>query len=412
MVKLYQRPFIFKTCTQGGYLIVIPRNEITARICKLQQAMQQKNIAGSIIIQRVDLYYFSGTGQNAHLVIPVSGTPILFVKKSLARAQQESPLAQIVPFEDWEGLKKQVKSLTPPGSQIGFELDVVPVKLFERYQNLLADYKLVDISGEIRKIRAVKSPFELQQLQESALVSNMIFDHAAAVIKPGMTEVELAGHLEFFARTHGHQGAVRMRGFNQELYYGHIMAGENSAAISFFDGPTGGSGLNPSYPQGAGLARLKEHEPILIDFVTAVKGYMVDQTRIFSIGEPPLHLRKAFEKAVEIKNALAKMGKPEVTGSLLYLHAEKMARNSGLANHFMGYTEKVSFIGHGVGLELDELPVIAKGLDFPLVEGMVFALEPKFIFPGEGTVGIEDTFVVEANGLKQLTLTSDQFTIV
>jgi Xaa-Pro dipeptidase len=224
--------------------------------------------------------------------------------------------------------------------------------------------------------------------------------------------VELAGQLEFHARTLGHQGAVRMRGFNQELYFGHIMSGDNAAAISFFDGPTGGSGLNPSYPQGAGKEIIRANEPILVDFVSVLGGYMVDQTRIYSIGEPPAYLLEAYNQAVKIKKSLAAAGKPGVRGSLLFEQAEQMAREAGLANHFMGYTEKVSFVGHGVGIELDELPVIARGLDTLLEEGMVFALEPKFIFPGEGTVGIEDTFVVGKDNLKQITGFSDQLQII
>jgi Xaa-Pro dipeptidase len=190
------------------------------------------------------------------------------------------------------------------------------------------------------------------------------------------------------------------------------MAGESASTVSFFDGPTGGHGLNPSYPQGAGMAIVNKYEPVLVDFVSVYEGYMVDQTRIFCLGEPPRHLLEAYSRAVEIKQTLIKDGKPGVLGSVLYKTAENQAAQAGLANHFMGYTEKVSFVGHGVGIELDEMPVIARGLDLPLEEGMVFALEPKFIFPGEGAVGIEDTFVVRQNGLQQITIFSDELQII
>jgi len=139
---------------------------------------------------------------------------------------------------------------------------------------------------------------------------------------------------------------------------------------------------------------------------------MVDQTRIFSIGEPPAHLLEAYRKAVSIKEALISAGKAGIAANTLYDKAERMVLEAGLGNHFMGYIEKISFIGHGVGLELDEMPVIARGLETRLEEGMAFALEPKFIFPGEGTVGIEDTFVVEAGQLKQLTSFSDELQII
>lgn len=370
--------------------------------------MREEDIAGALLIQRADLFYFSGTGQNAHLYVPAEGKPVLIVKKSLPRAREESALEEIIPFTGWDIVKDAVASSLTPGARIGVESDVLPANLFFRYAKLLADYNLVDISPHIRLIRAVKSQYELEQMQEAAAISEAVFNHARTVIREGMTEVELSSHLEMQARIHGHQGYVRMRGFNQELYYGHIMAGESAAAISFFDGPTGGSGLNPSYPQGAGISLIKAHEPILIDFVGLFGGYMVDQTRIFCLGKPARHLLEAHKQALNIKNMLIELGKPGVNGSILYARAEEMADRAGLANHFMGYVEKVSFVGHGVGIELDELPVIARNFDQPLQKNMVFALEPKFIFPGEGVVGVEDTFMVGEEKLKQITSFDDQ----
>ncbi len=380
-----------------------PYEELKKRITRLQAAMRKKETGAVLLIQRADLFYFSGTGQNGLLFVPAEGEPTLIIKKSVARAQQESALDNIIPFPGWEGLVDLVEKNIPPLSSLGLELDVLPASLYLRYREKLKNYRLVDISSAIRKIRAIKSGYEIGQMKEAARISKSVFTHARNVIKEGMAEVELAAHLEFHARTLGHQGAVRLRGFNQELYFGHVLTGENASTLSFFDGPTGGSGLNPSFPQGAGAAAIREHEPILIDFVSVLRGYMVDQTRIFCLGEPPPHLLEAHRQAVRIRDALAEMGKPGLKCSSLYEKAAEMAAEAGLANHFMGYVERVNFVGHGVGIELDELPVIAPGYEEPLEEGMAFALEPKFIFPSEGTVGIEDTFVVGREGLVQLT---------
>ena len=386
--------------------------ELQQRISNLQKEMQNKSLAGALIIQRADLFYFSGTGQNGHLFIPASGEPTLLVKKSLDRAKSESALKKIVAFSGTEQLKEVVTSQIPEKSAIGIEADVLPAALYFRYQKIFADYQLVDLSGVIRQIRAVKSVYEINLMRQAAAVGKLVFDYAREIIKPGMSEVELAGQLEMQARRHGHQGAVRMRGFNQELYFGHVMSGDNAAAVSFFDGPTGGSGLNPSYPQGAGTKKISKNEPILVDFVTVIGGYMVDQTRIFCLGSPVAKLQEAYALAVEIKQTLAKMGKAGICGSTLYDLAFTMAEQAGLEQHFMGCPEPVSFVGHGVGIELDELPVIARGYKIELQKGMVFALEPKFIFPGAGTVGIEDTFVVGADYLEQLTDYSDHLQIL
>lgn len=391
---------------------MIPYEELARRINKLQTAIKKNDLAGALLVQRADLFYFSGTGQNAHLFVPAEGEAVLIVKKSMLRAEQESTLPKIISFKGWGELASLIAKTVSRGSIIGLESDVLPANLYFRYQKLLDGFETADISGIVRSIRAVKSSYELEIMSKAAAISEAVFNHAREILKKGLREVELAGHLELKARTLGHQGAVRMRGFNQELYFGHIMAGESASAVSFFDGPTGGNGLNPSYPQGAGMTEVKNNEPVLVDFVSVYEGYMVDQTRIFCLGDPPHHLLEAYNRAVEIKHTLAKEGKPGVMGSDLYLKAEKYATEAGLANHFMGYTEKVSFVGHGVGIELDELPVIAKGLDLPLEEGMVFALEPKFIFPGEGAVGIEDTFVVRRSGLEQITRFSDELQII
>ncbi len=385
-----------------------PFKELQNRINKLQSAMQKNAMGAALIVERANLFYFSGTGQNGHLFVPAEGEPVLVVKKSLTRAQQESALDHIIPFLGWETLVNLIKENINPSAPIGLEMDVLPANLYFRYQEKMPNYRLVDISNIIRQIRSIKSDYEIGQMKEAALISKSVFNHARDIIKEGMAEVELAGHLEFHARTLGHQGAVRMRGFNQELYYGHILTGENAAIISFFDGPTGGTGLNPSFPQGAGAMAIRKNEPILIDFVSVLRGYMVDQTRIFCLGSPPLHLLEAHRQAIGIKKTLAETGKPGIKCSDLFAKASEMAIKAGLANHFMGYVEKVNFIGHGVGIELDELPVIAPGYDQPLVEGMVFALEPKFIFPSEGTVGIEDTFLVGPDGLIQLTEFDDE----
>ncbi len=389
-----------------------PHEEIENRIKKLQAAMRERGIGASLLIQRADLFYFSGTGQNGILFVPAEGEPTLLIKKSITRAQQESAIESIIPFTGWEKLVEIIEENIPANSIIGLELDVLPAGLYLRYQEKLKNYQLDDTSSLIRQIRAIKSDYEIAQMKEAARLSKSVFLHARDKIKAGMAEVELAGHLEFHARTLGHQGAVRMRGFNQELYYGHVLTGDNAATITFFDGPTGGSGLNPSFPQGAGANVIRENEPILIDFVSVLRGYMVDQTRIFCVGELPLHLREAHRQAVRIKNTLARYGKPGVKCSELYAKAAELANEAGLTNHFMGYVEKVNFVGHGVGLELDELPLIAPGYDVPLEEGMVFALEPKFIFPAEGTVGIEDTFVVGCDGLIQLTDFSETLQII
>ncbi len=384
-----------------------PHEELKHRLEGLQQEMRKAGIGGALIEQRVDLFYFSGTAQQGQLLIPAAGEPCLLVRKNLERARRESALKEVEPFEGSARLAELVRELIPAGSRFGLELDVLPANLYFRYRKLFDTFDLVDVSPLIRRLRAVKSPYEIGLMRQAAALSTAMFNYAREIITAGMTEIELAAQLEAFVRARGHQGAVRMRTFNQEMFYDQIMCGANAAAPSYFDGPTGGNGLSAAYPQGAGRGPIRRNETIFIDFVTVLDGYMVDQTRIFCLGQLPEKLRFAHRIALQIKEELMQKGKAGSSGRDLYEHALSLAAGAGLEDYFMGAEEKIKFIGHGVGLELDELPVIARNFDLVLEPGMVIALEPKFIFPRLGVVGVEDTFIVRPDGLEPLTSFDD-----
>lgn len=380
-----------------------PREELYHRIKRFQELLLNNDVDGALIIQKADLFYFSGTCQNAHLFIPAQGEPVLMVRKSLKRAREESALDNINDLRGLDELFKTIAARLNGRGKVGLEMDVLPANLFLKYKKHLFPLEVVDISKFIRETRIIKSPYEIDRLKDSAKLNFEMFSGVSDILREGMTEVELAGKLESLYREKGHQGAIRMRGFNQEIFYGHLMSGWNLSHPSFFDGPTGGTGLNPSYPQSAGFKKIGGNEPIMVDYVGVYNGYMVDQARIFCIGELSGKLVGAYEAALKIKAQIVKNALPGANGKDLYEIAGNIAAESGYRQYFMGFEDRVSFIGHGVGIELDELPVIAKNFNIILQPGMVFALEPKFIFPDEGAVGIEDTFVVTESGLEQIT---------
>lgn len=384
-----------------------PESELKTRIAKIQEKMVAKQIDGILIIQRADLFYFSGTGQNAHLLIPSSGDPVLLVKKNIDRAVEESGLSHIEALASIKALPDKVRSIFGHPTMIGMELDVIPANFYFNYQKMFPKIEIVDASLLIREVRMIKSDFEMENLKRTARMNDRMFGKVSDFLKIGISEVEFAGHLEAYYRSQGHQGAIRMRGFNQELFYGHLMSGTNLARPSFFDGPTGGSGVNPSYPQSAGYKIIAENEPIMVDYVGVLDGYIIDQARIFVFNSLSDKLVRAYEAALRIKSYVIENAKPGVICSELYDRANDIAKDNGFEDYFMGYGEKIKFVGHGVGLELDEFPVIAKGFNMLLEKGMVFALEPKFVFPDEGAVGIEDTFYVTDTGLEPLTTYSD-----
>jgi Xaa-Pro aminopeptidase len=235
----------------------------------------------------------------------------------------------------------------------------------------------------------------------------------ANLLREGISAVELAGQLEAMARRLGHQGIIRMRLWNNEMFYGHLIAGDEAAVPSFLSSPTGGVGLGPAIAQGASRQLIKRNEPVLLDYVFALDGYLIDQTRIFALGGLPDELVAGHKAMLEIQEVVGAAAKPSVTGGELYDLAVSMASEMGYGEHFMGYgDERINFVGHGVGLELDEYPFLARGQDMALEKGMIIALEPKLVYPGLGVVGIENTNLVTDDGLESLTFPEENIVIV
>jgi Xaa-Pro aminopeptidase len=219
-----------------------------------------------------------------------------------------------------------------------------------------------------------------------------------------MREVDLAAEVELRLRRAGNEGSPRVRAFNQEVFMGVAVAGTSAAAASAFDGPVTGGGLSPSSPLGASRSAIPEGAPVVVDYTAMAEGYFVDMTRIAVCGRLGPELERAFGVARAIQDEVARGLRPGAIPSRLHARAVEMAGEAGLGACFMGPPGgQVRFVGHGVGLELDELPVLAPGFDDPLLPGQAVALEPKFVLPGLGAVGIENTWAVAEGGGERLT---------
>ncbi|MBP2663872.1 MAG: creatinase [Firmicutes bacterium] len=390
-----------------------PTVEIESRISKFQQKLVEQAANGALILMQSDLFYFTGTMQNSYLFIPTSGQPVLMVKKSLTRGQQESPLKNIVAIKN----PKQIPEILAAHGyndvgRIGLELDVVPFNIYKTYQKIFSTTEFIDISPDIKEIRAVKSTYEIELMRGALGVIDQAFLAVPSFLREGMSELELAALFEAEMRKRGYAGPCRMRAFSQDFFYGTVCTGDSGFYPNYFDGPVGGQGPNAAQPAGAGWKRINRNEVVYIDYTSIVKGYTGDQTRIFCIGELSQKLVKAYEAALLIEREIVKSIKPGTLAEEPYLLAVKLAAELGYQDHFMGYKEdQVKFVGHGIGLELDEWPILAKGMKTPIVPGMTFALEPKFVFP-EGAIGTENSFVMTETGPQYLSITPQVITYV
>ncbi len=384
---------------------MLTNNEAMQRVTTMQAQLQAKGLDGALFIFPIDVYYFSGTRQNSTLWMPATGEPVLMVRKSLSRARDESALTDIRPFPS----SKEFPSLFGEGvKKIGFTFDVAPVQQLNYYSRMLPGCEFVDISAANREVRSVKSAYELEQLRISGASLCSVFKQVPQFLKGGMRELDLAAEFEHRLRIAGNEGFVRMRAFNQELFMGLALSA-GAASYGFFDGAVTGRGLSNASPQGASTQTIGRNEPVFLDYTGVFNGYITDMTRIFVIGTLDPELQRAFDLSLEIQEHLQKALKPGAVCEELFLQAAEIAERGGLGANFMGMPgEQARFVGHGVGLELDEFPVLAQGFKVPLQAGQTIAIEPKFVFPDKGVIGIENTFAVTNDGGEKITAIDDR----
>lgn len=391
-----------------------PKSELESRTAKLQHHLAAADLDGTLIVQNVDLFYFAGTIQQSHLFIPREGEPLLMTRRSFPRARAESALERVVPLVSPRDVPRllQENGYALP-HRLGFEFDILPTNLYLSYREIFAGVEMVDASPFIRRVRAVKSAYEIAAMRRAAKIGETTMRAMRELLVEGTSEIELAGKLEAVARGAGHQGLARFRLWNNEMFYGHLMAGRSAAMPSYLSSPTGGPGLSPAFSQGSSTHKIRRGEPVLFDYVFVSDGYIVDQTRIFVIGKLPDKLVRAHTAMIEIQDAIANAAKPGVTGGEIFQLAVDLAQKRGYAENLGGSDQdRIPFVGHGIGLELDEYPFLARGQVMPLEVGMVIAVEPKVTFANVGTVGIENTFVITPHGAKRISRGSDELVMV
>jgi Xaa-Pro aminopeptidase len=382
--------------------IKVPAGEIDNRRKKIQSILQKNNVEGLFIVQKVDLFYFSGTAQNGYLYIPAEGEPLLMVIKYMPRAVEESSIKNIIEIKSKKDIPHKISEFygTLP-SILGLEFDVLPVNEFNIYKNLLPVKEYVDGSPFILQTRMIKSDWEIAQMEKAAELSGKTFEYMRSAIHPGLTEMEFAGMFETFARKLGHSGFLSARNYQAKAYSWHILSGKNGGMVGLLDAPASGAGTSAAFPCGASSKKLNSNEPIMIDLGINLNGYHMDETRMFAIGSMPDMAMTACKASIEIHNEVLNKVKPGVTLAELYQISVSKAESLGFSAPYLGPPGyKVIFIGHGIGLELVEYPIIAKDRELRLAPGMTFSLEPKMVFENQFSAGIESVFLVTETGYR------------
>ncbi|OPY00539.1 MAG: Xaa-Pro dipeptidase [Syntrophorhabdus sp. PtaB.Bin184] len=386
-----------------------PKEEIDARIAKLKTLMEKASLDGAFFHYKIDYYYLSGTMQDSLLFVPLDAEPTLFVKREISRARRESPLGNIVPYRSVKDIPQHVK----PMKRLGMQLDVMPYNDVIKFQGLFGNVEFVDSSPLTKELRKRKSPFEIALMEKAAEIGRKVYARVPEFLREGVTEIEVGGQMEAYAKSLGHEGLLRVRSLNYEAYTWHILSGRTGSIVSQSDSPMGGLGLSPAFPVGASLKKIRKNEPILVDFGICYHGYQVDQTRMYAIGSMPDIFVGAYDACREIHDRVLDKVVEGYTSRELFEYSRELGDKLGYGEYYLGYKpHKVRFLGHGIGIELAELPYIAASHTYSIEDGAVFAIEPKMVFPKKGCCGYENTIHYRNGECRIITDTDDSIVIV
>lgn len=386
----------------------VPLMELQNRLnrFKLQMEITYPDWEMAIILSKINLYYFTGTMQNGMLVIPRNKEAVYWVRRSYERALDESLFPLIKPMNSYRDAAASSQKFP---STVYLESEFVPLALYQRLQKYFPFSAVRSLDAQIAAVRAVKSPYELDIMEQSGQIHQRVLEeHVPKLLQEGISEAELASELYSVMLKEGHHGVARFGMLDTEMLLGHVCFGESSIYPTYFDGPGGNYGLSPAVPSlGSRERKLNKGELVFVDVGFGVDGYHTDKTMTYMFGDAlPNSVVSLHQQCVDIQNKIAEMLKPGVTPAQIYNSIMGELCPEFLEN-FMGFgSRRVKFLGHGIGLTIDEWPVIAEGFYEPLQEGMVLALEPKKGIDGIGMVGIENTFLVTPKGGRCITGTN------
>jgi Xaa-Pro aminopeptidase len=378
----------------------LPTTEKNARLLKLQQILIDMQAEACLITSSVNQYWLTGFIFDGYILVYAEGEPLLFVRRPTGLSGEN--IVGIRKPEQIPGRLREAGLQVP--KQVLLESDTITLSAALRLQAALEMPEIKNISAAIRTLRSVKSEYELNQIRESAAIHTKVYELIPSLYRKGMTDLALQIEIERQMRLHGSAGIFRSFGENMDIFMGSMLAGDNAQAPSPFDYALGGEGITPLLPLGANGTKLSPGTTLMVDMAGNYRPNMDDMTRTFVIEHAPDIAYKAHQVSLDIVHTLEATTKAGVPCAELWHLAEKIVRENKLEAYFMGTAQQARFVGHGVGLEINEPPVLTPRSKEVLEPGMAIAIEPKFVLPGIGAVGVENTYIVHDDRLEKVTL--------
>ena len=376
----------------------VPLNDLILRRERVREVIREAGMDGALFATDVNIYYLTGQVFSGYYYLPADGDPGLFVKRPVDFAGERVFMIR-KPEQIVEWFAENGWSLP---QQLLLETDEISYNECMRLQAIFPLRTIENVTQRMRRLRMIKTPYETGQIRLSAARHSALFARIGGCYRPGMTDLQFQAAIEYQMRLLGSRGVFRTFGFNH-LHMGSVLAGDNAEKPSPFDFALGGGGQTDFCPAGANGTLLSEGMAIMVDMAGNFTDYLSDMTRVFSIGVLPEIAYRAHQVALEIQDAVETKAKPGVPCADLYKLAYDMVEKAGLTACFMGTKQQAKFIGHGIGLEINEPPVMAGRSNETLEYNMAFALEPKFVIPQVGAVGIENSYLVTETGVEKLT---------
>ncbi len=386
-----------------------PETECQTRLHKVR--VQLGKVApeadGLLVFSRLNIYYLTGTLASGVLWVPAQNTaqPVLLVRKGLARAQMESPVTQIFSFRSYSELPQYL----PAGKlTVAAEMSGLTWAFSQMLISRTPDLTFVNGDAILTQARSVKTPWELAKLRTAGTLHRRAMEELLpARIHPGMDENTIARHVIDIYLSLGHGGLMRMNALGEEVFFGHVATGSSGNYPHYYNGPMGFRGIHPALPCLGSKTVWEKNMPLTVDMAFNFEAYITDKTQCFFAGTDsamPPKARAAYDLCVAVQEEAAKNLKPGAIPAEIWAKVQNLVAGSGFENAFMGLNaNQVPFLGHSIGLCIDESPVIASPFLNPVEEGMVFALEPKIGIEGYAMVGLENTYEVTSHGAKSLT---------
>jgi Xaa-Pro dipeptidase len=374
------------------------------RISALRAGMEKQSIGAAVLLYSRDILYYAGVSVPSILLI-TPRTARLYVRRAYGFAKQDSTIEDIVPDGDLGMVAEQLRAERLERRRIGLELDVLPVQLFSKIQAALPNTSFIDISPLIISQRVIKDEDELELVRVSASILDKGQRRALDVIREGISEVEMAAEIEAELRRNKHEGILVNRRFDAYTMYGMIGSGDSLTRFAGFANVASGVGLSRAMRISASNRIMKRGDLVMIDITGSYHGYITDVTRPYVIGPASKKQMEVFESLCDVEDEILAAIRPGVPVADVYEMGVKAASRTKYGEYFMGCEEKGAFVGHGLGLELDEPPII--GPDDPTIirENMTLAVEINTIIPDFGTIKVEDSFIVKSDRIELLSKT-------